>query len=67
MVLHQATHKPQCWFLYIDDTFVIELHGCKRLRDFTDHLNIQFTMETKRQYDSLSLKVEVTVFLRNVG
>jgi hypothetical protein len=47
--LHQATRKPPCRFLYIDDTFVIKLHGPKMFRDFTDHQNIQFTMETERE------------------
>jgi hypothetical protein len=46
----QATHKPVCWFRYVDDTFVIWPHGKEKLEDFLIHLNglhnkIQFKME----------------------
>ena len=45
----QATHKPACWYRYVD-TFVIWPHGKGKLTDFLNHLNgmhnnIQFTME----------------------
>jgi hypothetical protein len=50
--LEGATHKPLCWFRYVDDTFVILPHGPGKLSEFLDHLNIhesiQFTMETER-------------------
>jgi len=51
--LAQATHKPVCWFRYVDDTFVVWLHGTEKLERFLDHLNglrrnIKFTMEMKR-------------------
>ena len=29
--IEQAPHKPMCWFRYMDDTFVIWLHGKQRL------------------------------------
>jgi len=45
-----ATHKPACWYRYVDDTFVIWPHGQEKLTDFLIHLNgihnnIQITME----------------------
>ena len=48
--IEQTTHKPVCWFRYVDDTFVIWPHGQEKLEDFLNHLNglhnkIQFTME----------------------
>jgi hypothetical protein len=51
--LEGATHKPLCWFRYVDDTFVIWLHDPSKLSEFLDHLNsihesIQFTMQTER-------------------
>jgi hypothetical protein len=36
--LEQATHKPLCWFCYMDDTFIIWSHSLDKLRDFLDHL-----------------------------
>jgi hypothetical protein len=53
MALEAATHKPLCWFRYVDDTFVIWPHGPGKLAEFLDHLNglhenIKFTMETER-------------------
>jgi hypothetical protein len=53
MALEMATHKPLCWFRYIDDTFIIWPHGPGKLAEFLDHLNrvhenIKFTMETER-------------------
>jgi len=48
----KATHKPACWYRYVDDTFVIWPHGKEKLMDFLKHLNginnIQFTMEIER-------------------
>ena len=48
--IEQATHKPVCWFRYVDDMFVIWPHGKEKLTEFHSHLNrvhgkIQFTME----------------------
>jgi hypothetical protein len=37
--LEGATHKPLCWFRYVDDTFVIWTHGPGKLSEFLDHLN----------------------------
>jgi hypothetical protein len=46
----QVTHKPVCWFRYVDDPFVIWPHGQEKLTEFFNHLNglhikIQFTVE----------------------
>jgi hypothetical protein len=51
--LEQATHKPLCWFRYVDDTFVIWPHGQEKLEGFVEHLNdlhrnFQFTVETEK-------------------
>jgi len=48
--IEKATHKPACWYRYVDDTFVIWPHGHEKLIEFLNHLNgiqnkIQFTME----------------------
>jgi hypothetical protein len=53
--LDLAPHKPQCWFCYMDDTFVIWPHGPDKLGDFLNHLNsiyqrIQFTMEIESEH-----------------
>jgi hypothetical protein len=47
---HHATHKPTCWFRYVDDTFVIWKHGQEKLTEFLNqlngmHNNLRFTME----------------------
>jgi hypothetical protein len=54
VVLELATLKPDCWFYYVDDTFVICPHGSNKLKDFLHHLNnihqsIQFTMKTESE------------------
>ena len=48
--LEQATHKPICWYRYVDDTFAIWPNGRERLTEFLHYLNglhnnIKFTME----------------------
>jgi hypothetical protein len=48
--IEQATHKPTCWFRYVDDTFVIWKHGQEKLTEFLNqlnglHNNIQFMVE----------------------
>ena len=50
--IEQASHKPMCWFRYVDDTFIIWPHRKQRLGEFLKHLNsthknIKFTMETE--------------------
>jgi hypothetical protein len=52
--IEQATHKPVCWYRYVDDTFAIWPHGRERLTEFLDHLNglhnnIKFTMEIEKE------------------
>jgi hypothetical protein len=64
MALGRASHKPLCWFCYVDDTFVIWPHGPDRLRDFLDHLNsvhqnIQFTMETEKDGNLPFLDIDI--------
>jgi hypothetical protein len=49
LALVQMTHKPVCWFRYVDYTFVTWLHGKETLKEFLNHLSglqnkIQFTM-----------------------
>jgi hypothetical protein len=51
--IQQATHKPLCWFWYVEDTFVIWPHGPQKVKEFLGHLktlhkNIQFTMEMEK-------------------
>jgi hypothetical protein len=53
--IDQATHKPVCWFRYVDDTFVIWPHGQEKLKEFLNHLSglhnkIQFTMEKEESH-----------------
>jgi len=48
--IEKATHKPACWYRYVDDTFVIWPCGQEKLMDFLNHLNgihnnIQLTMQ----------------------
>jgi hypothetical protein len=45
------SHKPLCWFRYVNDTFVIWPYGPGKLAEFLDHLNgvhenFKFNMET---------------------
>ena len=37
--IEKATHKPACWYRYVEDTFVIWPHGKEKLTDFLNHLN----------------------------
>jgi hypothetical protein len=30
----QATHKPVCWFIYVDDNFITWPHGQEKLKEF---------------------------------
>jgi hypothetical protein len=59
MALDRAAHELLCWFRYVDDTFVIWPQDHDRLRDFLDHLNIQFTMETERDGHLPSLDIAI--------
>jgi hypothetical protein len=52
LALDSAQHKPLLWLQYVDDMFVVWLHGPEQLQDFLSHLNslrlsIQVTMETE--------------------
>jgi hypothetical protein len=49
---YSALHKPATWLRYVDNTFVVWLHGTERLKEFLSHINslrstIQFTMDTE--------------------
>jgi hypothetical protein len=62
--LDLAPHKPLCWFHYVDNTFVIWLHGPDKLKDFLNHLNsihqcIQFSMETETEGQLLFLDTDI--------
>jgi len=62
--LEQATHKPVCWYRYVDDTFAIWPHGRERLTEFLDHLNglhnnIKFTMEIEEEGHLPFLDVDI--------
>jgi hypothetical protein len=53
----QATHKPICWFRYVDNTFVIWPHGQEKLT-ISEPLNrlhnkIQLTMEKEEEQGHL--------------
>jgi len=37
--VEQVTHKPVCWYRYVDDTFVIWPHGQEKLTEFLKHLS----------------------------
>jgi hypothetical protein len=63
--IEQATHKPVCWFRYVDDTFVIWPHGQDKLEDFLNHLiglhnNIQFTIEKEQEGHLPFLNIDIT-------
>ena len=30
--IEKATHKPACWYRYVDDTFIIWPHGLEKLQ-----------------------------------
>jgi len=50
--LQKAPKKPEVWFRYVDDTFVIWRHGRAELRKFliflnNQHPNIRFTIDTE--------------------
>jgi retron-type reverse transcriptase len=62
--LDSASHKPLCWFRYVDDTFVIWPHGPDKFKEFLYHLNsihtsIQFTMETESKAQLPFLDIDV--------
>jgi hypothetical protein len=52
--LDTAPKRPTCCYRYVDDMFVIWLHGIEELPAFQQHLssihtNIEFTMETQKR------------------
>jgi hypothetical protein len=62
--LEKATHKPSCWYHYVDDTFVIWRHGVDKLKTFLEFLNsihkkIQFTMEMEEEKHLPFLDIDV--------
>ena len=68
--LQSATHRPTCWFQYVDDTFVVWPHGQEKLTDFLTHLyslnsKIQFTMET--EIDGYLPFLDIHIYSRSNG
>ena len=68
--LAQAIHKPQCWFCYVDDTFVIWPHRTDKLERFLNHLNglhrnIKFTIRI--QEDSHLPFLDIDIYRRPDG
>jgi hypothetical protein len=62
--IEQATHKPVCWYRYVDDTLVIWPHGQDKLLEFLKNLNllnkkIQFTMETEKDGNLPFLDIDI--------
>jgi hypothetical protein len=49
------THKPTCWFIYVDDTFVIWPHGQEKLAEF-----LTTSMDSAIMYSSQWKKEEAT-------
>jgi len=63
--LQKAPKKPEVWFRYVDDTFVIWRHGRAELRKFliflnNQHPNIRFTMDIEENKKLPFLDVLVT-------
>ena len=63
--LDTAVGGPSLWVHYVDDTFVIWLHGHDKLENFHSHLNslrksIQFTIEREQNNQLPFLDVLVT-------
>lgn len=62
--LEAAKLYPRMWVRYIDNTFVLWLHGEQHFESFHQHLNsqhpaIQFTMEREQQNRIAFLDVSV--------
>ena len=63
--LRTAPDPPRLWLRYVDDTFVIWLHGQEKLDCFHEHLNtqhrnIKFTVEHEKENKLAFLDVQVT-------
>ncbi|XP_023024928.2 uncharacterized protein [Leptinotarsa decemlineata] len=57
--------KPTCWLRYVDDVFVIWLHGSEDFHAFLNHINslyldLKFTMEVKTNNSLPFLDVLIT-------
>ncbi|XP_072384440.1 uncharacterized protein [Diabrotica undecimpunctata] len=51
--IETAEHKSKLWFRYVDDTFIIWIHGEEKLKVLLEHINniyhqIQLTMELEK-------------------
>jgi len=62
--IEQTTHKPVCWFRYVDDTFVIWPRGQEKLTESLNHLSrlqnkIQFTMEKEEEGHLAFLDIDI--------
>ena len=65
MAIETSEFKPDLWYRYVDDTFVLWKHGMVEIRKFLNHLNslrdsIEFTMETETDGKLPFLDVLVT-------
>jgi hypothetical protein len=65
LALDLVQYKPSLWLWYVDDTFVVWLHGPEQLQNFLSYLNslrpsIQFTMEKQSDSAIPSLDILVT-------
>ena len=66
-LLAQVPPKPYLWWRYIDDIFMVWIHGEDKLEDFINHINslhstIKFTHEFSKSHISF---LDVTVSLDN--
>ena len=60
----QVTHRPLCWFYYVDNTFVVWQHGTEKLERFLDHLNglhrnILFTLGMEKDGHPFFLDIDI--------
>ena len=65
LAIETSEFKPELWYRYVDDTFVLWKHGMDRLQEFLTHLNslrdsIEFTMEAESDGKLPFLDVLVT-------
>jgi len=56
-ILRKMPKKPEVWFRYVDDTFMIWRHDRAELCKFliflnNQHLNIRFTIDTEKNKNS---------------
>ena len=63
--LRTALLKPNCWFRYVDDMFVIWPHGTDTLEDFLNDLTtIHLTMELEVEEKKLLLLDVLVIIIK---